>query len=79
MINIFKRKLKTDRQMEIEDIKKDIKECEFLLSRNDIIFNMAVDEKLIESKIYEREALLHQYDYLVTQLREKQKEAVTVE
>lgn len=73
MLNILNKKVKTEQQIEMDEIKKDLKECERLIARNDIIFNMAADEGLIDSKIYEREALLHHYDYLIRRLREKQK------
>ncbi|MEG1894796.1 MAG: hypothetical protein RR162_01055 [Oscillospiraceae bacterium] len=79
MFNIFKGRVKTEKEIEIDGLKKELKECEFLLFRNDIIFNMATDDMLIEAKIYEREALLRQYNYLIIRLKGKQKETVAIE
>lgn len=78
MLNILNRKIKTEKEIELEGIKKDIRACEELMSRNETIFNMTSDETIIESKIYEREALLRQYDYLVKLMRQRQKAKDTV-
>ncbi|MBQ5323876.1 MAG: DUF2508 family protein, partial [Oscillospiraceae bacterium] len=55
---------------EITELVKEIRNCEFLMARNDTFFNMTSDEDLIESQIYEREALRSQYNYLIKQLRD---------
>lgn len=56
---------------EIDELVQEIRNCEFLLARNDILFNMTADEDLIESQIYEREALRSQYNYLIKRFKEK--------
>ena len=59
---------------EAAELIKEIKNCEFLMARNETLFNMTSDEDLIESQIYEREALRYQYSYLIKQLKEKETE-----
>lgn len=61
----------TEQDAEIVELIKEIRNCEFLMARNDTFFNMTSDEDLIESQIYEREALRSQYNYLIKQLKEK--------
>ena len=57
---------------EITELIAEIRNCEFLMTRNDVFFNMTEDEDLIEAHIYEREALRYQYNYLIKQLKEKE-------
>ena len=57
---------------EITELIAEIRNCEFLMARNDAFFNMTNDEDLIEAHIYEREALRYQYNYLIRQLKEKE-------
>ena len=57
---------------EITQLRQEIRNCEFLMNRNSTIFNMVADEDLIESQIYEREALRCQYNYLLRLLKEKE-------
>ncbi len=61
-----------EQDAEIVELVKEIRNCEFLMARNDTFFNMTSDEDLIESQIYEREALRSQYNYLIKQLRDKE-------
>lgn len=69
MLKLFNKKVKTEKELEIEELKKELEECKYLIQRNDTFFNMAIDESLIDSKIYERIALTHQYDYIIKQLK----------
>ena len=71
MTEIFKKK-KTDSEIEIENLKKELDNCRFLMMRNEIHFNMASDENLIASQIYERESLRYQYNYLLKQIKDKE-------
>lgn len=71
MTEIFRKK-KTEQEMEIDNLKKELDNCRFLMMRNEIHFNMASDENLIASQIYERESLRYQYNYLLRQLKEKE-------
>ncbi|MBQ7283410.1 MAG: DUF2508 family protein [Oscillospiraceae bacterium] len=70
MTELFKRS-KTPQQIEIEELKKELDHCRFLINRNETFFNMSSDEDLIASQIYEREALRCQYNYLINRLKEK--------
>jgi hypothetical protein len=71
MTEIFKRK-KIEKDAEIEILKKELDNCRFLMARNEVHFNMAGDDNLIVSHIYERESLRYQYNYLLHQLEEKE-------
>ena len=71
MTEIFKKK-KTALDMEIDNLKKELDICRFLIKRNEVHFNMTGDENLIASHIYERESLRYQYNYLIRQLKEKE-------
>ena len=46
-----------------------LKECEYLLRKNEMLFNMESDDELIDCRIYEREALLARYQYLLRRVR----------
>ena len=52
---------------ELED---EIKECLYCLRRNAMMFNLEVDPDLVEQRIYERQALLCRYRYLLQRARE---------
>ena len=47
-----------------------LKECLFCLQRNAMMFDLEVDTDLIEQRIYERQALLCRYRYLLAKARE---------
>ncbi len=47
-----------------------LKECLFCLKRNEMMFDLEVDTDLIEQRIYERQALLCRYRYLLARARE---------
>jgi hypothetical protein len=71
MTELFRKK-KSQQDIEIENIKKELDNCRFLMMRNEVHFNMTGDENLIASHIYERESLRCQYNYLIRQLKEKE-------
>ena len=71
MTELFRKK-KTENDTEIENLKKELENCRFLMKRNEVHFNMTGDENLIASHIYERESLRCQYNYLIRQLKEKE-------
>ena len=52
---------------ELEEV---LKECLFCLHRNEMMFDLEVDTDLIEQRIYERQALLCRYRYLLAKARE---------
>lgn len=72
MLKFLAKKEKSENQKEIESLKKELEICKDLMDRNYTFFNMALDENLIESHIYEMHALKHKYDYLLKQIKEKE-------
>ena len=52
------------------ELEEEIKECLFCLRRNEMMFDLEVDPDLIEQRIYERQALLCRYRYLLARARE---------
>jgi len=52
------------------ELEEEIKECLFCLKRNEMMFDLEVDTDLIEQRIYERQALLCRYRYLLARARE---------
>ena len=52
------------------ELEEELKECLFCLKRNEMMFDMEVDTDLIEQRIYERQALLCRYRYLLARARE---------
>ncbi len=52
------------------ELEEEIRECLFCLRRNAMMFDLEVDSDLIEQRIYERQALLCRYRYLLQRARE---------
>ena len=52
------------------ELEEELKECLFCLHRNEMMFDLEVDTDLIEQHIYERQALLCRYRYLLGKARE---------
>ena len=52
------------------ELEEELKECLFCLQRNAMMFDLEVDSDLIEQRIYERQALLCRYRYLLALVRE---------
>lgn len=52
------------------ELEEELKECLFCLRRNEMMFDLEVDTDLIEHWIYERQALLCRYRYLLAKARE---------
>lgn len=51
------------------DTVEQLKECQALLRQNEALFNLESEEELIDCRIYEREALLARYSYLLRRIR----------
>ena len=51
------------------ELEEELKECLFCLRRNEMMFDLEVDTDLIEQRIYERQALLCRYRYLLARAR----------
>lgn len=47
----------------------EIRECENMLQKNEFLFNLEIDEDMIEAYIYEREALMRRHRALVRQAK----------
>ena len=52
------------------ELEEELKECLFCLQHNEMLFDLEVDTDLIEQHIYERQALLCRYRYLLARARE---------
>ena len=52
------------------ELEEELKECLFCLKRNEMMFDLETDTDLIEQRIYERQALLCRYRYLLARARE---------
>ena len=52
------------------ELEAELQECLFCLRRNQMMFDLEVDTDLIEQRIYERQALLCRYRYLLAKARE---------
>ena len=52
------------------ELEEELKECLYCLRRNAMMFNLEVDPDLVEQRIYERQALLCRYRYLLQRARE---------
>ena len=52
------------------ELEEEIKECLYCLNRNAMMFNLEVHPDLVEQRIYERQALLCRYRYLLQRARE---------
>lgn len=51
------------------ELEEDLKECLWDLRRNEMLFDLEVEPDLIEQRIYERQALLCRYRYLLGRAR----------
>ena len=52
------------------ELEQEIKECLYCLECNARMFDLEVDPDLVEQRIYERQALLCRYRYLLQRARE---------
>ena len=55
---------------QMKKLEEELEECLFCLKRNEMMFDLEVDTDLIEQRIYERQALLCRYRYLLARARE---------
>lgn len=58
------------RREEREELRRDMERLEEEIRRNEILFNFATDEYLIESVIFERNAQAAKMNYLLRQAKE---------
>lgn len=52
------------------ELEQELKECLWCLRSNEMMFDLETDNDLIEQRIYERQALLCRYRYLLARARE---------
>ena len=72
MLKFLIKKEKTQQEKEIMELRQELEICKNLIDRNNTFFNMAVDDNLIASHIYEMQALNHQYQWIFNKLKEKE-------
>ncbi len=51
------------------ELEQDIRDCLQSIAKNEQMFNLEVDEALLEARIYERQALQCRYRYLIEKAR----------
>ncbi len=69
MKKLSKKEVTTPRQNQINILKEDLRHCEMLMKRTEMLFELATDENLIEARIYEMKSLSKHYDYLISSIR----------
>ena len=70
MLNILKKK-RTRIDREREEILSELERITDMLKKNETLFNIAEDEKMVEAVIYEQMSLQSRYIYMINQAREK--------
>ncbi len=61
---------RTEKEIRLDNLKQELKECNILLKRSEDNFRFAVDENLIEARIYEIKSLAKHRDYLLATIKE---------
>ncbi|MBR5520693.1 MAG: hypothetical protein IKU54_01725 [Oscillospiraceae bacterium] len=67
---LSKKEVLTPRQKQLNSLKEDLRHCEMLINRTHRMFEMAVDETLIEARIYELKSLIKHHEYLMSAIRD---------
>ncbi|MDE6724519.1 MAG: DUF2508 family protein, partial [Ruminiclostridium sp.] len=70
ILNILKKKI-TRSDREREEILSELEHISDMLKKNETLFNIAEDEKMVEAVIYEQMSLQSRYIYMLNQAREK--------
>lgn len=70
MLNILKKK-RTKSEAEQEEILTELERISDLLKKNETLFNISEDEKMLEAIIYEQKSLQSRFVYLLSQARKK--------
>ena len=81
MFNIKKPTPLSEQHQELNRLKDELKECEWLIKRNEMLFDLTVDDALIEARIYEKNSLAKHRQYLlqsIKKLMEHEKETVDI-
>ena len=66
---IFGKKTQTSFAAARAEWRRQLKECEAELRQNECLFNLETDDLLIDSRIYEYQALLCRHRYLLEKLK----------
>ena len=74
---LSRKEVLTTRQNQINILKEDLRHCEMMMKRTEMLFEMATDENLIEARIYEMKSLAKHYDYLIASIRSLMQEDVS--
>ncbi len=70
-MNILKKKEPlTASQIQLAQLKKELRDCERMLKQTEMLFHMTVDEHLIEARIYELKSLAKVQDHLISSIRQ---------
>ena len=70
VLNILKKKpTRSDRER--EEILSELERISDMLKKNETLFNIAEDEKMVEAVIYEQMSLQSRYIYMLNQARAK--------
>lgn len=70
-MNILRKKeVKSEKQILIDQLTEELRHCEKLLKNTEMLFQMTVDEDLIEARIYELKSLAKVQDHLICSLRQ---------
>ena len=70
VLNILKKKT-TRSDREREEILSELERISDMLKKNETLFNIAEDEKMVEAVIYEQMSLQSRYIYMLNQARAK--------
>lgn len=77
-MNLFRKRAEKEkekqRNAELYALLKDVRQVEDELRQNEVLFNLATDETLIESLIYDRNAKTARLRYLMKLAKELKKE-----
>ena len=73
MLNVLKilKKKTTRSNREREEILSELERISDMLKKNETLFNIAEDEKMVEAVIYEQMSLQSRYIYMLNQAKEK--------
>ena len=70
-MNLVKKQEKlTPQQLQLIQLKEELRSCEKMLKQTEMMFHMTVDEHLIEARIYELKSLAKVQDHLISCIRQ---------
>ena len=78
MFRFSKKEVLNEKEIKIENLREELRNCELMINRAQRMFDMTTDELLIEARIYEIKSLLRHHDYLINRLKQLVYEEETV-